>query len=508
MSSYLNFAKTLKGLPLIIQIFGLACGLMFVIAAYASVTDVFREARIFFYTGLTGILILSLVVLCTTNRDLQETGVLQLLSLILSFLLLPIFCAFPTWVILPNVNWMDAYLDMVGAFTTTGLTVFQEEALSQPIHLWRALVAWFGGGLILIAAFVILLPVNLGGFEVFSNRSNSLNPNRKLTLDERSITWIKVSQKLIPVYLGLTITLWVFLTSLGTDGYTSLIRALSVISTSGISGPENFELDGAGFFGELVILIFLFFALSHNILRSFLKQFKLKNFLSDAEIRLGFFLALSVTLLLSFEQLILDNFYSMNSQLFGNVFELIWGNFFTVVSFITTNGYVSSFWEFSSSSRDLPNTVIVLMGLCLFGGGVATTAGGIKLLRISILFSTFSNETGKLLHPSSVEGKNNPMKTQGTSVFMAWIFFMLFMVSVAALTIFLAMFKIRFEDALLLAVACLTNTGPIIEMAGPEKILISGLSFFSKMALVFGMILGRLEILVVLSLITFGFKRP
>ena len=508
MSSHLNFAKTLKGLPLIIQIFGVACGLMFVIAAYASVTDVFREARIFFYTGLTGILILSLVVLCTTNRDLQETGVLQLLSLILSFLLLPIFCAFPTWVILPNVNWMDAYLDMVGAFTTTGLTVFEEEALSEPIHLWRALVAWFGGGLILIAAFVILLPVNLGGFEVFSNKSNSLNPNRKLTLDERSMTWIKVSQKLIPVYLGLTVTLWVFLTSLGTDGYTSLIRALSVISTSGISGPENFELDGAGFFGELVIVIFLFFALSHNILRSFLTQFKLQNFLSDAEIRLGFFLALSVTLLLSFEQLSLDNFYSITGQSFGSVFELIWGNFFTVVSFITTNGYVSSFWEFSSSSRDLPYTVIILMGLCLFGGGVATTAGGIKLLRISILFSTFSNETGKLLHPSSIAGKNNPTKIQGTSVFMAWIFFMLFMVSVAALTIFLAMFEIRFEDALLLAVACLTTTGPIIEMAGPEKILISGLSVFSKMALVFGMILGRLEILVVLSLITFGFKRP
>jgi trk system potassium uptake protein TrkH len=326
---------------------------------------------------------------------------------------------------------------------------------------------------------VILLPVNLGGFEVFSKKSNSLNPNRKLTLDERSMTWIKVSQKLIPVYLGLTATLWVFLTSLGTDGYTSLIRALSVISTSGISGPENFEVDRAGFFGELVIVIFLFFALSHNILRSFLTQFKLQNFLSN-----------------------------VNGQSFGNVFELIWGNFFTVVSFITTNGYVSSFWEFSSSSRDLPYTVIVLMGLCLFGGGVATTAGGIKLLRISILFSTFSNETGKLLHPSSVAGKNNPMKIQGTSVFMAWIFFMLFMVSVAALTIFLAMFKIRFEDALLLAVACLTTTGPIIEMAGPEKILISGLSVFSKMALVFGMILGRLEILVVLSLITFGFKRP
>ena len=152
--------------------------------------------------------------------------------------------------------------------------------------------------------------------------------------------------------------------------------------------------------------------------------------------------------------------------------------------------------------------IIILMGLCLFGGGVATTAGGIKLFRISILFSTFSNETGKLLHPSSIVGKNSPTKSQGTSVFMAWIFFMLFMVSVAALTIFLAMFKMRFEDALLLAVACLTTTGPIIEMVGPEKLLISDLSVFSKMALVVGMVLGRLEILVVLSLITFGFNRP
>ena len=84
MSSHLNFAKTLKSLPLVIQIFGLACGLMFVIAAYASLTDVFREARIFFYTGLTGFLVLFLVVLATSNRDLKETGVSQLFSLIFS----------------------------------------------------------------------------------------------------------------------------------------------------------------------------------------------------------------------------------------------------------------------------------------------------------------------------------------------------------------------------------------------------------------------------------------
>ena len=278
MSANFKFSETLKGLPLLFQIFGLACSLMFVIAAYSLFTNLFREARIFFYIGLTGILVLSLVIWATSNRDLKETGVSQLFSLILSFLFLPIFLAFPTWIIFPSINWFDAYLDMVGAFTTTGFPVFEKEILSKPVHLWRALVAWFGGGLIWIAAFVILLPVNFGGLEIFSNEKNSQNSNRKLTLDERSMTLVKVSQKLIPIYLGLTIALWGCLTSFGTDGYTSLIRALSVVSTSGISGPEKFELDGAGFKGELVIVLFLFLALSNNIIKIFYKQLSLKTF--------------------------------------------------------------------------------------------------------------------------------------------------------------------------------------------------------------------------------------
>ena len=90
---------------------------------------------------------------------------------------------------------------------------------------------------------------------------------------------------------------------------------------------------------------------------------------------------------------------------------------------------------------------------------------------------------------------------------MAWVFFMLFMVSTATLTIILTVFELRFEDALLLAVACLTTTGPIIEMVELNSFFIIDLSFFSKIALIIGMVLGRLEILVALSLITFGLNK-
>ena len=507
MLSSINLGRTLKRLPLLFQIFGVGCSLMFAVSVYAVAVEFFREARIFFYIGLTGILIFSLFVLVISNRELKETGFGQLLSLIVSFIFLPLFFAFPTWVILPSVNWMDAYLDMVGAFTTTGLPVFEKEILSKPIHLWRALVAWFGGGLIWTAAFVILVPVNLGGFEAVSNKINSSKSNRKLTLDERSTTLFKVGRKLIPVYVGLTVALWGCLTGLGTDGYTSLIRALSVISTSGISGPEKFELDGAGFFGELLILIFLLLALSHTIFKSFYQKIRVKDIFIDKEIRLGFFITALSTVIISSKQITAGNIDETFSYHLETIFESIWGNFFTVFSFITTNGYVSTFWDFPQISTDFSSIIIILMGLCLFGGGVATTAGGIKLLRISILFTAFSNETGKLLHPSSIVRQNTSHHSLEISIFMAWIFFMLFLVSVAILTIFLALFEIRFEDALLLAVACLTTTGPIIEIVDLGKTFILDLTFFSKIALVLGMVIGRLEILVALSLITFGFNR-
>ena len=145
-----------------------------------------------------------------------------------------------------------------------------------------------------------------------------------------------------------------------------------------------------------------------------------------------------------------------------------------------------------------------MVGLCLFGGGVATTAGGIKLLRISILFSAFSNETGKLLHPSSVVNNKKFTKSLDISVYMAWIFFMLFIVSLGALTIILSMFGTLFEDSLLLVVSCLTTTGPLLQIVGLESYSIIELPLSSKIILILTMILGRLEILVALSLVTFG----
>ena len=76
---------------------------------------------------------------------------------------------------------------MVGAFTTTG-SVF-EDVLNENYSFMARLAAWFGGGLIWITAFVILLPASRGGFEIFTNKKYQSNLNRQLTFDEKSMTF-------------------------------------------------------------------------------------------------------------------------------------------------------------------------------------------------------------------------------------------------------------------------------------------------------------------------------
>ena len=508
MISFIKIGKMFIALPLFFQVYATACSLMLAIAFYGFIVGSFGEARVFLYSSLTGFLIFALINLATSNRNLKETGVMQLISLLLLFIFIPLFLAFPTWIILPGSSFLDAYVDTVGAFTTTGLPVFENDLISRLIFLWRALIAWFGGGLIWIAAFLILLPASRGGLELVSSKKN-LNPslNRKLTLNERSTNFTKISKKIIPIYFGLTIILWCLLTSLGTDGYTSLIRAFSIMSTSGISGPEKFESDGAGFFGEFVMAVFLLLALSHNIFYSLNKKASFKKIKFDKEIRLDVLAVFCVTLLLSLKDMSLISSKSNSDDFYLSGLKLIWGNFFTAFSFLTTNGYVSAFWGAASPSINMPHITIILIGLCLFGGGLATTAGGIKLIRVSVLFSAFSNETGKLLHPSSLATPSSDLKTFEISVFMAWIFFMLFIISLALVTIILAMFGMLFEEALVLAVACLTTTGPLAEVVGIDSSLVSELSYIPKLVLAISMVLGRLEILVALSVISIGLRR-
>ena len=80
----------------------------------------------------------------------------------------------------------------------------------------------------------------------------------------------------------------------------------------------------------------------------------------------------------------------------------IWGSIFTLLSFMTTTGFVSRDWRAMQLWSDLPNPGIVLLGLAVMGGGIATTSGGVKLLRLYALYRHGVREIDKLVHPNTI----------------------------------------------------------------------------------------------------------
>ena len=139
--------------------------------------------------------------------------------------------------------------------------------------------------------------------------------------------------------------------------------------------------------------------------------------------------------------------------------------------------------------------------MAIMGGGVATTAGGVKLLRIYALYRHGQREQERLLHPSSIGGGGKEarrIRKQGA--YISWVFFMLFALSIAGVMLMLSLTGVQFETAMVLAVASLSTTGPLASIAAETPIAYSGIPDAAKAILAAAMVLGRLEALAIIAL--------
>jgi trk system potassium uptake protein TrkH len=490
----------LDHLPLFFHLFGVAALAMLVPSIHALVSENYAEARSFFYTGLLGLFFLFMIAIAASNRKIMESGVQQLASLAFGLLLLPVFLAIPEYDIIQNTYFINAYFDMVSALTTTGIVVFEAERISDTLHLWRALVAWMGGALIWLAAAAILAPMNLGGFEVAADRN--VQKAHFLTVVERKKFLKRMTIALFPLYVSLTACLWLGLTISGIPGFDSLIFAMSILATSGITGVNEINDFGANWVAEFIMLLFLFLALSRGKMERGRGYWGASILPSGPELRLGMTIIAFLVFFLAMMQLYTVG--SADMPLFGiSTIKAIWADIFTVTSFLTTNGWSSAYWLDVQNWSGFSVPGILFLGIVLIGGGVATTAGGVKLLRVYALYANAVREIDRLVHPSSVGQTRSVYQSELRSkAFIAWIFFMLFAISLALITLALAGAGMDFEVALVSCVSALSTTGPLMNMVFGDGIDFIAIGTASKLIMSFGMVLGRLEILVLLALFT------
>ncbi|MDC0737120.1 potassium transporter TrkG [Cognatishimia sp. SS12] len=494
-------------MPLFLQLLGIAGASMLIPSVYALTLEQFHIARSFFYSGILTLLSVVLVAVATAQGTERKSVRLQryLLALLAAFTLLPLALAVPFYEGLRTTSFLNAYLEMVSAFTTTGLVLFDDPSrLSPVLHLWRAQVAWMGGMMMWVAAAAVLSPLNLGGFEV-SARADFGQFNEqggRLGRLDAARRWQRTSLHLVPIYAGLTVVLWVLQMILGETSIVALVHAMSVLSTSGISAVGGVQNAGIGLGGEVLIFLFLFFALSRQTFSTDLGATRREGLLDDPEFRFAAFLIASVSLFLFLRHWVgaIDVDEEEN---FVAALRALWGTVFTVLSFLTTTGFESAEWDTAQNWSGLGTPGLLLLGLSMIGGGVATTAGGVKLIRVFALYLQGLREIELMVHPSSVSRsgvRNRRIRRQGALI--AWVFFMLFALTLAAVTLLLTALQIDFEDALVLAIATLSTTGPLVQSAASDSIELLGAGLAVKAVLCAAMVLGRLETLVIIALLS------
>lgn len=494
----------LAKLPLLVVLLGLCGALALLPAAHAFAVDDDRIARGFLYSALILIVFAVMLGIAMAGRVRSANARGLLAALVGSYALLPLALALPMLETVPDTRLANAWFEMVSAFTLTGATAYPAERLAPSIHLWRGLVGWFGGFVTLVAATAILAPLNLGGAEVATGRVPGRGTVGAALIgraEDPTDRLIRTALRILPIYAGLTFLLWLGLLILGEQGVTALIHAMGTLSTSGISGPTPLAQAGAALPGEMLIFCFLLFAITRRALPGLHPARSRSALLSDPELHLAALILTALTLLLFLRHFFVAEAAGLADDLAAGLASL-WGILFTAASFLTTTGYVSAHWLTAETWSGVGTSGMVLMGLAIFGGGAATTAGGVKLLRVYALLRHGERELERVIHPSSIgRGGSERRRLAGEGAQMAWVFFMLFGISIAATVALLSILGVGFEQAVVLAVAALTNTGPLADLGTAQPIGFGALSDPVKAVLGLAMVVGRLELLALLVLI-------
>lgn len=495
-----------RNLPFLVILMGIAALSMFVPALHAFILQEHAVGRAFLYSGCFILIMVAMIAIATARHRPRNAQRSHLVGLAAAYLVLPVLLALPmTQRGAGGAEFSDVWFEMLSSFTTTGATLFAAENLPRSVHLWRAQVGWMGGFFVILTALAILAPLNLGGTEVTSGRApgrGAAGAAQIARVAEPGARLVRFSLLLFPAYGGLTLLLWLGLVFAGDDSFVAICHAMSTLSTSGISPVGGLQGGQSGVIGEMLIAVFLIAALSRQFLAHSLWRKREGQTGANNEIRLALFILIVVPLLLFVR-------HEIGAQMIGHSFQgmaaavsACWGVFFMTLSFLTTTGFEAAGWREAMEWSGLEAPGFVLAALSVVGGGVATTAGGVKLLRVYALIRHGQRELDRIVHPSSVGGSGQAarhLRRQGA--YVAWVFFMLFAASIAVFTAALTLVSLEFEPALMFTLAALTTNGPLAGMAGSAGFEYASLDGPALTVIGVAMVVGRLETLAILAVL-------
>ena len=418
-----------------------------------------------------------------SNLDHQKKLNLQQAFLLtaLSWLSIAIFGSLPFIFSNLQLSLTDAFFESMSGITTTGSTIIVDLNNSpKSILFWRAILQWLGGIGIIVMAITLMPLMNVGGMQLFKISSN--DKAEKILPKSKEI-----SLRLILVYSFLTFVCAVFYNFFGMNFFDSLTHAMTTIATGGF---YNYN-ESIGYFNSSTIEItsIIFIILGSIPFIAYIKFLNgdRKILISDTQIR-SFLKIIFISIILLFFYLTLQNkgFSEISLRSIS----------FNVISILTGTGYVTE--EFDNWGSFPLIFFIILM---FIGGCAGSTACGIKIFRVQILYLFLINQLKKIIYPRGIfiikyDNNNVDDKFMASIISFIYLYILIFFL-IAAL---LSLSGLDFVTAVSGAATSISNVGPGLgDIIGPNGNF-SQLPVISKWILSVGMILGRLELFAILVL--------
>ncbi|QJQ94505.1 MULTISPECIES: TrkH family potassium uptake protein [Halomonadaceae] len=382
----------------------------------------------------------------------------------------------------------DAVFESFSGLTTTGASVITGiDFLPESLRYYRQQLQWLGGMGIVVLAVAILPTLGVGGMALY--RTEIPGPLKDSKLTPR-IT--ETAKALWYIYASLTVTCIAAYWLAGMDWFDAIGHGFSTVALGGFSTYD----ESIGHFDsaliEMICIVFMIIsAISYSLHFAAWREKRLSQYLNDPEARflLLFLAGLSVVTVISL----------WLTATYGDVLGLRHG-LFQVVSIATTAGFGVA--EFSAWPGALP---FLLFVAAFVGGCSGSTGGGMKVIRIILIFKQGMREVMRLIHPSAVIAvKVGKVSVPDGIAQAVWGFFSVYVMLFFLMLIGVMATGVDQVTAWSTVASALNNLGPALGEASSHY---GDMPTLSKWILVMAMLLGRLEIFTMLVLFTPAFWR-
>ena len=399
----------------------------------------------------------------------------------LSWILVSLFGALPLFLSGYVPSYLDCVFEAVSGFTTTGATILDDiEALTHGLLFWRSFTHWIGGMGVLVFLLAVI-PTSGSSSFMHLMRAEVAGPSvGKISSKIRD-----TARTLYVIYFVMTLVEIILLIAGGMPVFDAFIHSFGTAGTGGFSNHSA----SIGFYHnpyfEIVISVFMIlFSFNFNVFYLILIG-KAKEALKSEEMRIFLILIGISTVSIAL------NIRSMYSS-FG---ESLRTSLFQVASIMSTTGYATVNFDLWPTFSQ-----IILIAIMFIGGCAGSTAGGLKLSRVVILFKTTKRELNRMIHPHSVQTvrfEGRPVEEQTARSINLYFAVYIF---IYVLSMLLISFEKKDFLTLFSAVsACLNNVGPGFHDVG-AVCSYSGLTPLTKVTLTLDMLFGRLELFPMLVL--------